>query len=151
MITGIDLVKWQLRIAAGERLTIRQRDVQIQGHAIECRVNAEDPSHNFMPAHGEVEYFLPPGGPGVRFDSHLYPGYAPPRQYDSLLGKIIAWGANRDEAIARMQRALRETVITGVKTTIPFQQAMLDDPQFRRGDISTRYVTDLPERWTKLE
>ncbi len=151
MITGIDLVKWQLRIAAGERLTIRQRDVQIQGHAIECRVNAEDPSHNFMPAHGEVEYFLPPGGPGVRFDSHLYPGYAPPRQYDSLLGKIIAWGANRDEAIARMQRALRETVITGVKTTIPFQQAMLDDPQFRRGDISTRYVTDLLERWTKLE
>ena len=151
MITGIDLVKWQLRIAAGERLTIRQRDVQIQGHAIECRVNAEDPWHNFMPAHGEVEYFLPPGGPGVRCDSHLYPGYAPPRQYDSLLGKIITWGANRDEAIARMQRALRETVITGVKTTIPFQQAMLDDPQFQRGDISTRYVTDLLERWTKFE
>jgi acetyl-CoA carboxylase biotin carboxylase subunit len=146
LITGIDLLKWQLRIAAGERLTLKQRDVQFRGHAIECRVNAEDPAQNFMPAHGEVEYFLPPGGPGVRCDSHLYSGYAPPRQYDSLLGKIVTWGIDRDEAIARMQRALRETVITGVKTTIPFQLAMLADPQFRSGDISTRYVPELLER-----
>ncbi len=146
LITGIDLVKWQLRIAAGEKLTIKQRDVQIRGHAIECRVNAEDPSQDFMPAHGEVEYYVPPGGPGVRCDSHLYAGYAPPRHYDSLLGKIITYGNDRTEALARMRRALRETVITGIKTTIPFQLAMLDDPQFREGDISTQYVPQLMER-----
>jgi acetyl-CoA carboxylase biotin carboxylase subunit len=146
LVTGIDLVKWQLRIAAGERLTVRQNDVQIRGHAIECRVNAEDPDQDFMPAHGEVEHFLAPGGPGVRCDSHLYSGYAPPRNYDSLLGKIITWGSDRTEAIERMRRALRETVITGIKTTIPFQLAMLDDPQFRSGDISTRYVPELLAR-----
>jgi acetyl-CoA carboxylase, biotin carboxylase subunit len=146
LITGIDLVKWQLRIAAGEKLTIRQRDVQIRGHAIECRVNAEDPAQDFMPAHGEVEYYVPPGGPGVRCDSHLYAGYSPPRNYDSMLGKIITYGNDRTEALDRMRRALRETVITGIKTTIPFQQAMLDDPQFREGNISTRYVPELMER-----
>jgi len=147
LVTGIDLVKWQLRIAAGERLTIKQNDVEIRGHAIECRINAEDPEQDFLPAHGEVEHFLAPGGPGVRCDSHLYSGYAPPRHYDSLLGKIITWGTDRDEALDRMRRALRETVITGVKTTIPFQLAMIDDPPFRRGDISTRYVPELLERW----
>jgi acetyl-CoA carboxylase biotin carboxylase subunit len=111
LVTGIDLVKWQLRIAAGEPLTIKQRDVQIHGHAVECRVNAEDPEQDFMPAHGEVEHFLPPGGPGVRYDSHLYSGYAPPRNYDSLLAKIVTWGSDRDEALVRMRRALRETVV----------------------------------------
>jgi acetyl-CoA carboxylase biotin carboxylase subunit len=151
LVTGIDLVKWQLRIAAGERLTIKQDDVQINGHAIEVRVNAEDPEQDFMPAHGEVEHFLPPGGPGVRCDSHLYSGYAPPRNYDSLLGKIITWGSDRNEAIDRMRRALRETVITGIKTTIPFQLAMMDDRQFRSGDISTRYVPELLSRWRAEE
>jgi acetyl-CoA carboxylase biotin carboxylase subunit len=147
LVTGIDLVKWQLRIAAGEHLTIKQSDVEMRGHAIECRINAEDPEQDFLPAHGEVEHFLAPGGPGVRCDSHLYSGYAPPRNYDSLLGKIITWGSDRDEALDRMRRALRETVITGVKTTIPFQLAMIDDPAFRSGDISTRYVPELLERW----
>jgi acetyl-CoA carboxylase, biotin carboxylase subunit len=151
LITGIDLVKWQIRIAAGERLSLAQDDIQLRGHAIECRVNAEDPEQDFMPAHGEVEYYLPPSGPGVRFDSHLYAGYAPPRNYDSLLGKVITWGSNREEAIDRMRRALRETVITGIKTTIPFQLTMLDDPQFRSGDISTRYVPELMERWKRGE
>jgi acetyl-CoA carboxylase biotin carboxylase subunit len=151
LVTGIDLVKWQLRIAAGEHLTIKQNEIEIRGHAIECRVNAEDPDQDFMPAHGEVEHFLPPGGPGVRCDSHLYSGYAPPRNYDSLLGKIITWGSDREEALARMQRALRETVISGIKTTIPFQLAMLDDPPFRAGQISTRYVPALLERWKRRE
>lgn len=149
LITGVDLVKWQLRIAAGEHLTLRQRDIEFRGHAVECRVNAEDPFQDFMPSHGEVEYFLPPGGPGVRCDSHLYSGYAPPGNYDSLLGKIITWGTDRNEALDRMRRALHECVITGIKTTIPFQLVMLDDPAFRDGDISTRYVPELLERWKK--
>jgi acetyl-CoA carboxylase biotin carboxylase subunit len=149
LVTGIDLVKWQLRIAAGEPLTIKQRDVQIHGHAVECRVNAEDPEQDFMPAHGEVEHFLPPGGPGVRYDSHLYSGYAPPRNYDSLLAKIVTWGSDRDEALVRMRRALRETVVSGIKTTIPFQLAMLEDPQFQAGEINTRYVPELLERWKR--
>jgi acetyl-CoA carboxylase biotin carboxylase subunit len=151
LVTGIDLVKWQLRIAAGEPLTIKQRDVQIHGHAVECRVNAEDPEQDFMPAHGEVEHFLPPGGPGVRYDSHLYSGYAPPRNYDSLLAKIVTWGSDRDEALVRMRRALRETVVSGLKTTIPFQLAMLEDPQFQSGAINTRYVPELLERWKRGE
>ena len=147
LVTGIDLVAWQLRIAAGERLTIRQQDVELRGHAIECRINAEDPAQGFMPSFGEIEHFLPPGGPNVRCDSHLYPGYTPPRNYDSLMAKIITWGCDRPEALARMRRALNETVITGIQTTIPFQQAMLNDPPFQEGYNSTRYVPELLERW----
>ncbi len=147
LITSIDLVKWQLRIAAGERLTLEQKDVRIHGHAIECRINAEDPRRDFLPAGGEVEFFLPPGGPGVRVDSHLYAGYTPPGAYDSLLAKIIVWGEDRDTALARMQRALNECIITGVATTIPFQLALLDDAAFRSGDVSTTYVADLLRRW----
>jgi acetyl-CoA carboxylase, biotin carboxylase subunit len=146
MVTGIDLVKWQLRIAAGERLTVRQEDVVIRGHAIEARVNAEDTERDFMPAAGEVEYYLPPGGPGVRVDSHLYSGYAPPGAYDSLLAKVICWGLDRDEALNRLRRALGEYVITGIKTSIPFKLIMLDDPPFREGKISTRYVPELVNR-----
>jgi acetyl-CoA carboxylase, biotin carboxylase subunit len=140
MVTGIDLVKWQILLADGARLTLRQKDVRIAGHAIECRVNAEDPDRNFAPDAGVVDLFLPPGGPGVRMDSHLYSGYAVPPQYDSLLGKIVAWGRDREEAIARMKRALTECVIGGVKTTIPFQQLVLSDPAFERGEIDTSFV-----------
>ncbi|HMP42350.1 MAG TPA: acetyl-CoA carboxylase biotin carboxylase subunit [Roseiflexaceae bacterium] len=146
MVTGIDLVKWQLRIAAGEPLTVQQRDVVLRGHAIECRVNAEDPDHDFLPSTGEIEHYLPPGGPGVRVDSHLYAEYTPPGNYDSLLAKVIAWGSDREEAIDRMRRALHECVITGLKTTIPFHLALLDDPTFREGNISTRYVAELVHR-----
>jgi acetyl-CoA carboxylase biotin carboxylase subunit len=145
-VTGLDLVKWQLRIAAGERLTLQQADVRMTGHAIECRVNAEDPARDFMPQAGEVDLFLPPGGPGVRIDSHLYSSYVVPPNYDSLLAKIIVWGEDRAEAIDRMRRALDECIITGIKTTIPFQQALLNDDHYRRGDVSTRYLNEFIER-----
>jgi acetyl-CoA carboxylase, biotin carboxylase subunit len=145
-VTGVDLVKWQLRIAAGERLTLQQDDIRIAGHAIECRVNAEDPARDFMPQAGEVDLFLPPGGPGVRIDSHLYSSYVVPPHYDSLLAKVIVWAETRSEAIDRMQRALDECIITGIKTTIPFQQALLEDPNYRRGDVSTRYLNEFIER-----
>lgn len=146
-VNDIDLVKWQLRIAAGERLTMEQKDVRIRGHAVECRINAEDPERDFMPVAGEVEFFLPPGGPGVRIDSHLYAGYALSTSYDSLLAKVITWGDNRDEALNRMCRALNECIITGIKTTIPFHLAVLNDPAFRAGTISTGYVAELLQRW----
>ncbi|HSH82055.1 MAG TPA: acetyl-CoA carboxylase biotin carboxylase subunit, partial [Herpetosiphonaceae bacterium] len=146
-VTGIDLVKWQLRIAAGERLTLTQADVRMAGHAIECRVNAENPAEDFMPQAGEVDLFLPPGGPGTRIDSHLYSGYVVPPAYDSLLAKIIVWGGTRDEAIDRMRRALDECIITGVKTTIPFQAALMDDEGWRRGVFSTGYLAEFIERF----
>lgn len=151
-VTGLDLVKWQLRIASGERLTLEQKDVRIRGHAVECRINAEDPERDFLPATGEVEFYLPPGGPGVRVDSHLYSGYMPPGSYDSLIAKIITWGDTRDEALDRMRRALTECVITGkIKTTIPFQLAMIDDPAFRSGNISIHYVADFLREWKERE
>ncbi|WP_028460158.1 acetyl-CoA carboxylase biotin carboxylase subunit [Chloroflexus sp. Y-396-1] len=146
-VTGIDLVRWQLLIASGERLTLRQEDIKITRHAIECRINAEDPERDFLPASGEVEFYLPPGGPGVRVDSHLYPGYKPPGNYDSLLAKIITVGDTREEALNRMRRALHECVITGIKTTIPFQLALIDDPEFRAGRIHTGYVAELLRQW----
>jgi acetyl-CoA carboxylase biotin carboxylase subunit len=147
LVTGVDLVKWQLRIASGERLTLTQNDVRIRGHAVECRVNAEDPRRDFLPSGGEVEFFLPPGGPGVRVDSHLYSGYTPPGAYDSLLAKVITWGDDRDEALSRMKRALHECIITGVATTIPFQSALLDDDEFRSGAVTTGSVAGLLRRW----
>jgi acetyl-CoA carboxylase biotin carboxylase subunit len=146
MITGIDLVKWQLRIAAGERLTLTQKDVRIRGHAIECRINAEDPARDFLPSAGEIEFFLPPGGPGVRIDSHLYAGYTPPGTYDSLLAKVITWGQDREEALARMRRALSECIITGVTTSMPFQLALLSEPDFQRGEIDLSFLPNLMQR-----
>lgn len=146
MVYGIDLVRWQLRIAAGERLTVAQKDVRIRGHAIECRINAEDPARDFLPSAGEVEFFLPPGGPGVRIDSHLYAGYTPPGMYDSLIAKIIAWGETRREAIARMQRALTECVITGITTTLPFHLAVLSDPEFQEGAFDLSFLSQMIER-----
>ncbi len=140
LVTGVDLVAWQLRIAAGEPLTLPERPRTMRGHAIECRITAEDPDRGFAPSLGTIEEYIPPGGPGVRVDSHLYAGYRVPPFYDSLLGKIITWGETRDEALDRMRRALEETVITGVATTIPFHLRMLRDGRFRRGEMHTRLV-----------
>ncbi|MDR7555622.1 MAG: acetyl-CoA carboxylase biotin carboxylase subunit [Armatimonadota bacterium] len=140
MVTGLDLVKEQIRIAAGERLALAQRDVEIRGWAIECRINAEDPRHDFRPSPGPLTQFIPPGGPGIRVDTHCFPGYVVPPYYDSLLAKVIAWGRDRDEAIARMRRALLEFEIGGVRTTIPFHLAVLDNAFFRRGEVYTNFV-----------
>jgi acetyl-CoA carboxylase, biotin carboxylase subunit len=142
MITGVDLVKWQMRVAAGEKLPFKQSDIKLSGHAIECRINAEDVTRGFLPVAGTVRLYVPAGGPGVRVDSHLYSGYTTPSNYDSLLGKVLTWGVNRDEAIARMRRALIETVIVGVPTTIPFHQEIMEDERFTSGDVHTGVVTD---------
>ncbi len=147
MITGLDLVKWQIRLAAGERLTLTQKDVIIRGHSIECRVNAEDPANNFRPDAGTIDLFVPPGGIGVRVDTHLYSGYTTPPYYDSLLAKVISYGDTRAEAIARMERALHETVISGVKTTIPFQQFLLGDKEYRDGQAKLDFVERKMSTW----
>jgi acetyl-CoA carboxylase biotin carboxylase subunit len=140
MVTRFDLVQEQFRVAAGEGLSIRQEDVRVEGHAIEVRVNAEDPDHDFRPSAGVVTDVHWPGGPGIRVDSHVYAGYRIPPHYDSLIAKIIAWGPTRDAAIARMDRALRETVVEGVKTTIPFHLKVLDNAFYRRGAVFTNFI-----------
>jgi acetyl-CoA carboxylase biotin carboxylase subunit len=140
MVTGLDIVKEQMRIAMGERLAFGQRDVEFRGHAIECRINAEDPRHNFRPSPGLITAFQAPGGPGVRVDTHCYPGYAIPPYYDSLVAKVVTWGRTRDEAMARMRRALTEFKIEGIHTTIPFHLKVLDNAFFRRGEIYTNFV-----------
>jgi acetyl-CoA carboxylase biotin carboxylase subunit len=142
MVTGLDLVKAQLQIAAGEPLAITQADVRLSGHSIECRINAEDPDR-FLPSPGRVTNYRPPGGPGVRVDSHAYIGYVIPPFYDSLLGKVIVHGRDRAEAIARMQRALDEMVVQGVQTTIPFHQKVLRNSDFLAGRTSTRFLERL--------
>jgi len=139
-VTGIDLVKEQIRIAAGERLVVTQRDIEIRGHAIECRINAEDPRHDFRPSPGLLSRFQPPGGPGVRVDTHCFSGYTIPPHYDSLIAKVIAWGRDRAEAVARMHRALAEFEIGGIRTTIPFHLKVLDNAFFRRGEVYTNFV-----------
>jgi acetyl-CoA carboxylase biotin carboxylase subunit len=140
MVTGLDIVKEQMRVAMGERLALSQRDVESRGHAIECRINAEDPRHNFRPSSGLLTAFQAPGGPGVRVDTHCYPGYAIPPHYDSLVAKVVTWGRTRDEAIVRMRRALTEFRIEGIHTTIPFHLKVLDNAFFRRGEIYTNFV-----------
>jgi acetyl-CoA carboxylase biotin carboxylase subunit len=142
MVTGVDLVQAQFRIAMGERLWLKQEEIEVRGHAIEVRVNAEDPEKGFRPSIGKVETLLFPGGPGIRVDSHLYAGYQIPPHYDSLIAKIIAWAPTREEAIRRMERALGETVIEGpgLKTTIPFHQKVLQNAFFRRGAVYTNFV-----------
>jgi len=139
-ISGFDLVKEQIRVAAGEELSFKHSDIKIHGHAIECRINAEDPERNFLPSPGRIDAYIAPGGPGVRVDSHAYPGYSIPPYYDSLVGKLIVWGRDRNEAIQRMQRALDEYAVTGIKTTIPFHQAVLSHPQFQKGDVTTDFI-----------
>jgi len=139
MITGIDIVKQQLLIAADEKLSIRQKDVVIRGHAIECRINAEDP-RNFMPSPGVITQFHCPGGPGIRVDSHVYNGYTVPPYYDSMIGKLIAFGENRESAISRMRGALSEAVIEGIKTNIPLHRDIMQDANFQKGATDIHYL-----------
>src|ERR671933_2777278 len=143
MITGLDLIAEQIRIDQGEKLQIKQNQVVLNGHAIECRINAEDPDRNFRPHPGTISGYLPPGGPGVRMDSHVYTDYEIPPYYDSLIGKLIVWGPNRDAAIKRMKRALRECAITGVPTTIGFHQKIMETPAFLEGEVYTNFVEQM--------
>jgi acetyl-CoA carboxylase biotin carboxylase subunit len=147
LISGIDLVQLQIRAAAGEKLPIRQRDIVLKGHAIECRINAEDP-YKFTPSPGRITSFHMPGGPGIRVDSHAYNGYTVPPYYDSLIGKIIAYGETREQAIARMCIALSETAIEGIKTNVPLHQELLGDAGFLRGGTNIHY---LEERLARLQ
>lgn len=140
MITGIDLMKEQISVAAGEKLSFTQSDVKINGCALECRINAEDPSTNFIPCPGKVENYLAPGGIGIRIDSAVYTGYVIPPYYDSMVSKVIAWGRNREEAISRMKRALDEFVINGIKTTIPFHKKLMDNETFKSGNFNTKFL-----------
>ncbi|MFM7228142.1 MAG: acetyl-CoA carboxylase biotin carboxylase subunit [Cyanobacteriota bacterium] len=140
VVTGIDLIAEQLRIAAGEPLTLRQEEIVLRGHAIECRINAEDPRHSFRPSPGTISGWLPPGGPGVRFDSHVYTGYEIPPFYDSLIGKLIVWAEDRPAALRRLRRALSECAVIGVPTTIDFHLALLERPEFQRAEVHTKFV-----------
>ena len=142
-VTGIDLVRYQILLAMGESLHHSQGDVQFKGHAIECRINAEDPFDDFCPSPGRVEMYFQPGGRGVRVDTHAYAGYTIPPTYDSMIGKLITYGKDRREAMDKMSRALSEYLITGIKTNISFQQAILQDPNFRRGVYSTNFIEQL--------
>jgi acetyl-CoA carboxylase biotin carboxylase subunit len=142
-VTGIDLVRYQILLASGEPLRLSTSDIKIKGHAIECRINAEDPFDDFRPSPGRIEMYYQPGGRGVRVDTHVYAGYTIPPTYDSMVGKLITYGQDRREAMDKMSRALSEYMITGIKTTISFQQAILQDPNFRRGVYSTSFVDQL--------
>jgi acetyl-CoA carboxylase biotin carboxylase subunit len=139
MITGIDIVQSQIRIAAGEKLPFRQKDIVLRGHAIECRINAEDP-YRFTPSPGRITSYHAPGGPGIRVDSHVYQGYTVPPNYDSMVGKVIAYGATREQAIRRMRVALSEMVVEGIQTNIPLQLDLLNDIRFVRGGVSIHYL-----------
>jgi len=139
MITGIDIVQQQIRIAAGEKLSFRQRDVQFRGHAVECRINAEDP-YRFTPSPGKILSYHPPGGPGIRVDTHIYAGYTVPPHYDSMVGKVIAYGDTRDQAIRRMRIALSEMVLEGIQTNIPLHLDLMHDNRFLRGGTSIHYL-----------
>ena len=140
LVTRFDLVQEQFRVAAGQGLSVTQDDIEVEGHAIEVRINAEDPAHDFRPSAGTITDVHWPGGPGIRVDSHVYAGYRIPPNYDSLVAKILAWAPTREEAIARMERALRETVIEGVTTTIPFHLDVLENAFYRRGAIYTNFI-----------
>lgn len=140
LITGIDLIKEQITVAAGHPLSILQHEVQINGWAIECRINAEDPSRNFLPSPGKVEKYVAPGGNGVRIDSAVYPGYEIPPFYDSMVAKVIVWGKDRQEAISRMKRALEEFVVTGIETTIPFHTQLMEHEKFKEGNFNTKFL-----------
>jgi acetyl-CoA carboxylase biotin carboxylase subunit len=139
LVTGVDIVREQLKIAMGERMALRQSDITMRGHAIECRINAEDPVR-FSPSPGKVETWIAPGGPGIRVDSHLYSGYTVPPHYDSLIAKILAHGDTRDEAIARMKRALAETKIAGIQTTIALHHALMVEPDFLAGGMDIHHL-----------
>jgi acetyl-CoA carboxylase biotin carboxylase subunit len=140
MVTGIDLIKEQIRVANGEKLTLKQQDVTFTGWAIECRINAENPDKNFLPSAGKIKMYLPPGGLGVRIDSAAYPGYTIPPYYDSMIAKVIAYGSTREEAISRMKRALSEFVVEGIHTTIPFHLKLLEHENFVEGNFNTKFL-----------
>lgn len=142
MITGVDLIKEQIRIGAGKRLAYQQKDITCRSHSIECRINAEDPDNNFIPSPGKVTEYHPPGGPGVRVDSHLYKGYTIPPYYDSLIAKLIVHAEDRKSAILRMKRALEEYIIEGTKTTIPFHLKVLNNGDFQKGEYSTKFIEE---------
>jgi acetyl-CoA carboxylase, biotin carboxylase subunit len=144
MVTGIDLIKEQILAASGEKLSIKQEDVVFNGWSIECRINAEDPFKNFMPSPGKITYYLPPGGPGVRIDSAAYTNYVISPYYDSMVAKLIVHGADRQEAVSKMQRALDEFMVEGVKTTIPFHQQLFKHEVFRSGDFNTNFLENYP-------
>lgn len=140
MVTGVDLIKEQIRVASGEKLSLTQSDVTFNGWAIECRINAENPEKNFMPSPGKINMYLPPGGLGVRIDSAVYPGYSIPPYYDSMIAKLITYGATREEAISRMRRALSEFVIEGIHTTIPFHLKLMNHEKFIDGNFNTKFL-----------
>jgi acetyl/propionyl-CoA carboxylase alpha subunit len=140
MITGIDLVKSQIKVAAGERLKIPQRSVEWNGHAIEVRLTARDPDRDFAPSAGKIHAIRLPGGPGVRVDTHVFCGYEVPPYYDSLIAKIIVWDHDRSGAVSRMQRALDETEITGIKTDLEYHKKIVSNAFFRKGDVSTNFL-----------
>lgn len=139
-VTGVDIVKEQIRIAAGEKFGLAQKDVKLEGHAIECRIIAEDPSNNFAPSAGKIRHLVLPGGVGVRVDTHIYAGYDVPPYYDAMLAKLIVWARNRDEAIARMMRSLSEFEIEGIKTNIDYQKQIISNAYFRKGELSTSFI-----------
>jgi len=145
-VTRFDLIKAQIAVAAGDHLPWKQGEIVLSGHALECRINAERPDQNFQPSPGLVKYFHAPGGPGVRVDSHLYSGYTVPPYYDSMVAKIICWGRDRSESVARMRRALEETVVDGIDTTLPFHLRVLDDEAFQKGNIHTGYLEEFLSR-----
>jgi len=148
-VTGIDLIKEQFRIASGQKLGLRQEDVRINGHAIECRVCAENPLMNFAPCPGEIGLYYSPGGHGIRIDSHIYGGYTVPKFYDSMIAKVITVGSDRKMALARMNRALNEYLIRGIFTNIGFARSIINDPDFARGDYTTRFIEDFMQRTPK--
>ena len=150
-VTGVDLIKQQILIASGEPIAFTQEEVQFNYHAIECRINAEDPSRNFIPSPGCIDLYYAPGGHGVRLDSHAYGGYIIPPYYDSMIGKLITYGRTREVAIQRMYRAVNEYIIRGVKTTIPLQKAIISDPKFQAGEATTAFMEDFLERKPKFD
>ena len=149
MISQVDIVREQILVAAGEKLSYTQNDIKLKGHAIECRINAEDPENGFMPCPGLIDAYLAPGGFGVRVDSHSYAGYKIPPYYDSMIGKLICWGETRNEARRRMYQALKEYVILGIKTTIPFHQQIVEDEVFISGKFNTGFIEDFYKRTGK--
>ena len=149
MISQVDIVREQIRVAAGKSLNYTQDDIVLKGHAIECRINAEDSENGFMPSHGSIDAYLAPGGFGVRVDSHVYAGYKIPPYYDSMIGKLICWGRTRNEARRRMYQALKEYVVLGVKTTIPFHQQIVEDEVFISGKFNTGFIEDFYKRQGK--
>ena len=146
MVTGMDLIKEQIQVAMGKRLRLKQDDIRLSGHAIECRINAEDPFNNFMPCPGKIEELNLPGGFGVRVDTHIYPGYTIGPNYDSMVAKLIVHGATRKEAIATMRRALEEFYVAPIKTTIPLHLEIIDHPLFVEGKVSTHFLENISQR-----